>query len=709
MNLTDAINRLVEVNEEQLLETQDIRIEIESLSDEIASFLQVSSSFDSIISRLTSTSSVTIKSDDNGLYGVDPDPVQKSSEYSPESKFDDPVQRSSEYSPESKFDDIITTLDNGFKNLINAIAGDRLEAAEARREARMEVKRRPGILASAGQGVGYAASGFGGLFGGLGGLLGGAGIGGGALLGGLGVAGVGAGAALGGIAALLLSINNLDGAAIRANVGEILAIKDDVESTGDVAIVAAALGGIGAGLAAFGAGSILASGGDMLAKFANEDWAESVRNNVLTLLSISDAAGGNLAVLAKGGPVALALGGLGVGIGVFGVGSLAAGAGDAITKFTNVGWAESIKDNVLTLLSIPDAAGGNLDMLSEGGAVLLALSGLGLGLALFGAGSTVGVTADVLTNFMNASWAESIKDNVVTLLSIKDEMGGNWNMLADTGFFVATMSGLAAGLVAFTIGQGAQQMSQTLDKFGERGFTQTIRDNISDLISISDMIKPGQAVQFAKEMGIFATGLAAISAGELVNQLTGASSKILSFFGVKSPIEKILEVAGQAGEIREASDGLKSMAEALQTFASIKLDVKDADFEGLTKNISKALPLIRDLSEGKSKRFGEDIPSILDPSLRLPEMVIAMKQIRSIVGVDLQPGSESVMNTMMPMSGVVKSETIKTKTLEVADAMNTQSINVIAPTSQDNSVFQQNNTMFNDILLPTSDTLDNYM
>jgi hypothetical protein len=654
----------------------------------------LSGAFDTSISRLVSTPAPTVnsKSDDNGLYDVD----------------SDPVQRSSEYSTESKFDEIIITLDDGFKNLINAITGDRLEAAEARRESRMEVKRRPGLLASAGQGVGSAASGFGGLFGGLGGLLGGAGIGGGALLGGLGVAGVGAGAALGGVAALLLSINNLDGAAVRANVGEILAIKDDVESAGDVAAVGATLFALGTGLAFFGAGSTIAGLSDALTNFTNANFAQSIRDNVVTLLSIPEAVGGKLDMLLATGPVALALSGLGIGIGLFGLGSIAAGAGDAIGNFTSANWAQNIKDNVLTLLSIPDAAGGKLDMLLAAGPVALALSGLGVGLAIFGVGSTVGVTPDVLNNFMNANWAESIKNNVVTLLSIKDEMGGNWNMLADTGFFVATMTGLAAGLLAFTVGQGAQQMSQTLDKFGERGFTQTIRDNISDLISISDMIKPGQAVEFAKEMGIFATGLAAISAGELVNQLTGASSKILSFFGVKSPIEKILEVAGQSGEIREASDGLKSMAEALQTFASIKLDVKDADFEGLTKNISKALPLIRDLSEGKSKRFGEDIPSILDPSLRLPEMVIAMRQIRNVVGVDLQPGSESVMNTMVPMSGVVKSETIKTKTLEVADAMKTQSINVIAPTSQDNSVTQQNNTMFNDIALSTFDPLDNY-
>ena len=80
MSLTDAINRLAEVNEEHLSETQNIRIEIESLSDRIAPFLQVYGSFDSIIDRLTSTSSVNIKSDGTGLYESESDPVQRSLE-----------------------------------------------------------------------------------------------------------------------------------------------------------------------------------------------------------------------------------------------------------------------------------------------------------------------------------------------------------------------------------------------------------------------------------------------------------------------------------------------------------------------------------------------------------------------------------------------------------------------------------------------------
>lgn len=41
MALTDVIGRLAEVNEEQLLETQNIKIEIESLSDRFASFIRI--------------------------------------------------------------------------------------------------------------------------------------------------------------------------------------------------------------------------------------------------------------------------------------------------------------------------------------------------------------------------------------------------------------------------------------------------------------------------------------------------------------------------------------------------------------------------------------------------------------------------------------------------------------------------------------------
>ena len=52
--------------------------------------------------------------------------------------------------------------------------------------------------------------------------------------------------------------------------------------------------------------------------------------------------------------------------------------------------------------------------------VTTALTGLGVGLAVFGAGQASAALADALTNFANAEWATNIKNNVLTLLSIAD-------------------------------------------------------------------------------------------------------------------------------------------------------------------------------------------------------------------------------------------------------------------------------------------------
>ena len=190
--------------------------------------------------------------------------------------------------------------------------------------------------------------------------------------------------------------------------------------------------GIGAGAFLAGAG-ILAGGAGYLLNAMNDLDGDNIKHQVLTLLSIGDEfQGGNWEFLKKGGAFLLAMTGLGLGLAIFGIGSSIAGMGDALNQFANATWADSIKANVVTLLSISDAMGGNWNMLADSAVFLAAMTGVGLGLAVFGIGGAVAGMSDALTNFANASWAESIKQNVVTLLSIKDELGGNWNMLADS-------------------------------------------------------------------------------------------------------------------------------------------------------------------------------------------------------------------------------------------------------------------------------------
>ena len=60
----------------------------------------------------------------------------------------------------------------------------------------------------------------------------------------------------------------------------------------------------------------------------------------------------------------------------------------------------------------------------------------------------------LLDYFGQGNFAEGIKQNVVTLLSIKDELGGNAALLIDGVTFAAAMTGVAAGLAVFGLGSG---------------------------------------------------------------------------------------------------------------------------------------------------------------------------------------------------------------------------------------------------------------
>ena len=60
------------------------------------------------------------------------------------------------------------------------------------------------------------------------------------------------------------------------------------------------------------------------------------------------------------------------------------------------------------------------------------MTGVALGLAVFGLGSAVGGISSALDLFTGGSFADGIKQNVLTLLSIKDEMGGVGAFLGDS-------------------------------------------------------------------------------------------------------------------------------------------------------------------------------------------------------------------------------------------------------------------------------------
>ena len=115
--------------------------------------------------------------------------------------------------------------------------------------------------------------------------------------------------------------------------------------------LALAMTGIGIGLAALGIGSATAGAAD---KFLDEGWTDRIKENVLSLLSIETAVEAQGQSLLKGSSkLGTALAALGIGLAAFGIGKAAGGVGDAISEFTTgTNFAEDIKDEVETLLSI---------------------------------------------------------------------------------------------------------------------------------------------------------------------------------------------------------------------------------------------------------------------------------------------------------------------------------------------------------------------
>ena len=149
----------------------------------------------------------------------------------------------------------------------------------------------------------------------------------------------------------------------------------------------------GVGVAAAGIGFGLNQAAQALKQFEDIDGLKIAQNinDILTIVPSADGEGALLGFLAEGATFTIVMTGLGLGLAAFGVG---AGA-TALTNFLAPDYAKNIKNNVLTLLSISDAAGGNLDMLADGGALTLALIGLGVGLE--GARAAVGAVAGVFS------------------------------------------------------------------------------------------------------------------------------------------------------------------------------------------------------------------------------------------------------------------------------------------------------------------------
>tara|TARA_Y100000114_G_scaffold103753_1_gene96934 strand:+ start:73 stop:2097 length:2025 start_codon:yes stop_codon:yes gene_type:complete len=403
----------------------------------------------------------------------------------------------------------------------------------------------------------------------------------GIILAGVGVAAAGIGFGLNQAAQALKSFEDVDGMKIAKNINDIMTIVPSDEGAGEMlkflgegATFFLVMTGLGVGLAAFGIGAGVAS----VTSFLDPVFGEKIKYNVLTLLSIPDEAGGKLDTMAKGGALLLALTGLGVGLAIFGAGSTVGVTADVIGNFMNADWAGSIKRNVLTLLSIADYK-GDLDMLkSDSGGVTMALTNLGVGLAVFGIGSTIAGIGEGVTNFTNPDWAQSIKDNVMILLSIGDAAGGNVEMLKDGGAFFLAMTGLGLGLAVFGLGQTFVGIGNF---FSGDNMAQRVKDDVQTLISVvdqdPDILRKSRG--FKAAMTNVADAMAVYGSGTLKKagaDFLGGIAKLFTFGGGEpSPVDVAIRIGNNEAKINKGAAGMRTLARSLETFSRVDLDSAD--------------------------------------------------------------------------------------------------------------------------------------
>ena len=387
-----------------------------------------------------------------------------------------------------------------------------------------------------------------GLMGKLGGMMGGAAMAAGALL-----AGVGIGAA--GLTYAMGKIEEMDTSKIKENVDDLLGMAEsDRMTVENVAGVAATMTALGVGLAAFSVGSGAAAA---IQKFTEgSNWPQDIKDNVSTLLSIADipGMGGDAAA------VTATLTGLGVGLAAFGIGKATDGVGTAISTFAaGDNFADNIKKEVETLLSI-DTSG-----VFETAGLVATLTGLGVGLAAFSLGKGTAGVADAVTKFSGENFAEDVKREVETLLSIDTGAKG------DVGKFVTTMGLLGAGLVAFSTGKGAAGAADALGQFtAGDNFAEDIKREVNTLLTIGEDASMEKTLAATGALTALGAGLTAFGAGKGVNALADIGSSIVGFFtGQKSPVEQAIEVGEKADTIQAGADAFSAFADVFQRMSTM--------------------------------------------------------------------------------------------------------------------------------------------
>jgi len=515
--------------------------------------------------------------------------------------------------------DVVASLkkiDNTLKQSAKKGKGAAAEAeaaSEAARDAKASVQIQKDILATLKAGVGGATQADkkqGGL---ISGLLGGLGAGIGAI--GKAVSKIGPKFVLGmaslglGIVAFMVGLGGgaaiaqyagLDGDGLKTLVGNTFGAFSGTDLIAVGAIIGAAMGlekfkiskvgvilgmgAIGAGIAAFTLGILLADGfssigalleldGSSLKKLIGNFFGAFEQVGIPGLVTLLTA--GALAGAIPGGEIAVVKGMTAIGAGIAGfviglkvadfIASLGGGDGSSLKKLLiNVGGAiggfiGAIGKGIFKQLEDLDA--DKLVQLGKG------IAGIGIGIAAFAAGTALGVVGGVMSALGSFFGVDSPIEQIIKISADKrinvkrlKELGEG---IGPLGQGLAGFSGLDFGGGMFG-GDSLDDFIKMIAKLGGK----EINIDATRLKKIGDSIKP------------LADGIAGFSGLDMEkivgSDTSGKGSDLQRFFGTLS--EKNVSQVASESTMKDAAAGIKPLAEGMKSFAGIDMDALTGGF-----------------------------------------------------------------------------------------------------------------------------------
>ena len=366
----------------------------------------------------------------------------------------------------------------------------------------------------------------------------------------------------------------------------------------------AGIGGLLGGLGGFGkVAAGLGIAGLLAMQFVD---GEKIKTNVETLLSIGERYKENtVSQIFEDGAVILALKGLGVGMLVFSAGAAASVGVDALDKATmkkfesSTGWAENVKNNIVTLLSVKDELGGtNTAFIADAATFPAAMLGLSTGLGIFAVGQALSVAGEAFKKWAGAeNWAQNIKDNVITLLSISNLEG----LGSDVTVFTGAMLAISGALLGFGVASTASTALSGISDWMAKGddWAKATADKVKTLLSL---VKDGPAIQKAQDfkdaMGSISDGLKTFAGANLIAGVKNAAAAILEFFTGKNAFSHIMKIAEEADDLDKGAKAVDSLSVSLEKLGSLKFRGDRLKMKEFALDLADSVKVIETALEG---------------------------------------------------------------------------------------------------------------